>query len=144
VGSPWYCRSVFFVRDVEQALGFYIGTLGFREAWRHADDESVVIVAQVEREGFEVILNARAIGSGQGRVFLSLDSGTSRALAEEWRAGGARVTATHWGMPVLSLVDLDGNEILFTDDELTAPGQETRTPLPRSARARGRRRAACP
>ncbi len=121
MGNPWYSRSVFFVRAADDALGFYTEKLGFRESWRHAEGGRV-IVAQVEREGFEIILDASATRPGQGRVFLSLDPGTSHELAEEWRAGGTEVTPTHWGMPVLSLCDPDGNEILFTDDELRSAG----------------------
>jgi len=122
VANPWYSRPVFFVRSAEKALAFYTEALGFRESWRH-ENGGAVIVAQVEREGCEIILNASPNRACQGRIFLSLDPGTSRALEKEWRARGVEVTPTHWGMPVLSLSDADGNEILLTDDELISAEQ---------------------
>lgn len=124
MANPWYSRPVFFVRSAGKALAFYTEALGFRESWRHEND-GAVIVAQVEREGCEIILNASPDRACQGRIFLSLDPGTSRTLAKEWQARGVAVVLTHWGMPVLSLSDPDGNEILLTDDELISAEQPT-------------------
>jgi catechol 2,3-dioxygenase-like lactoylglutathione lyase family enzyme len=122
VANSWYFRPVFFVRSGDKALAFYTEALGFRESWRHEHGGGVV-VAQVEREGCEIILNESPDRACQSRIFLSLDPGASRALAKEWQARGVEVVLTHWGMPVLSLSDPDGNEILLTDDELISAEQ---------------------
>lgn len=33
----WYARPVFFVADVNRAIDFYTGSLGFVNAWHEAD-----------------------------------------------------------------------------------------------------------
>ena len=117
MSQRWYPRCVLFVRDAEAAFGHYTGALGFKPAWRH-DEDGALLVAQVERDGVEIILNRDAERAGHGRVFLSVDPGQGLAVTEAMRAKGADVQLSHWGMPVLCVRDLDGNELLFSDLEL--------------------------
>lgn len=112
----WYARPVFFVVDCERALRFY-GLLGFREAWRH-DDNGNLIAVQVNCNGAELILNRNAARAGGGRLFLSLGQGQVARCAENFRAAGVTVRDDFWGMPVKSISDPDGNDLLFHDDDL--------------------------
>ena len=116
--NSWYSRPVFFVGDVERSLAFYIERLGFSECWRHEDGETLV-AAQVERNDLEVILNRDSEKAGKSRVFMSLDRGQVRQAMGEFQSGGAEVSSSHWGMPVMCVADPDGNELYFFDDELT-------------------------
>jgi hypothetical protein len=50
----WYMRPVLFVSDVQRALGFYVGTLGFEKKWHEADGKDEV--CQVDCGGCEIIL----------------------------------------------------------------------------------------
>ena len=114
--ESWYARPVFFVVDCEKALRFY-SALGFREAWRHDDDGSLVAV-QMNRDGAELILNRNATRAGGGRLFLSLDQGKVARCTEGFVAAGVEVHDEYWGMPVKSVRDPDGNDLLFHDDDL--------------------------
>lgn len=115
--DTWYARPVFFVADCEGALRFY-GGLGFTEDWRHEED-GVLVAVQVTRSGAELILNRNRLRQpGGGRLFLSLHRGQAASLAEQFLAAGAEVRDDFWGMPVKAVSDPDGNDLLFTDDEL--------------------------
>ena len=115
----WYPRPVFFVRDCEQALRFY-ADLGFRQVWRYEEDDTLVAV-QVDRPDVELILNRNAQRAGGGRLFVSLERGQVAGNVEAFTAAGVEVRDDHWGMPVKLIRDLDGNDLLFHDDDLSDP-----------------------
>ena len=52
--GQWYSRPVLFVADVQRAVDFYVGKLGFSERWRFADE-----VAQVDRDDCEIMVKDR-------------------------------------------------------------------------------------
>ena len=114
-GSPsnWYCRTVFFVQDVEKSVDFYQRRLGFSHKWNHED-----MAAQVARNGLEIILFKDAGKSGKGRIFMSLGAGQVRKLEKEFEATGLEVSFREWGMNVMTVADDVGNELYFYDDEL--------------------------
>jgi catechol 2,3-dioxygenase-like lactoylglutathione lyase family enzyme len=115
--DTWYARPVFFVADCEVALRFYTG-LGFAEDWRHEED-GVLVALQVTRNGAELILNRNSLRrAGGGRLFLALHRGQAARCAEQFAAAGAEVRDDFWGMPVKAVSDPDGNDLLFTDDDL--------------------------
>lgn len=51
----WYARPVLHVADVQASVDFYRDRVDFAEARRHAE-EGHLIVAQVERDGYAIIL----------------------------------------------------------------------------------------
>jgi catechol 2,3-dioxygenase-like lactoylglutathione lyase family enzyme len=114
--DTWYARPVFFVSDCEAALRFYTG-LGFVEDWRHAEDGTLVAL-QVTRSGVELILNRNGARAGGGRLFLSLHRGEAARCTAQFLAAGVEVRDDFWGMRVKAVSDPDGNDILFTDDDL--------------------------
>jgi len=111
--KPWYSRPVFFVRDTPAALAFYVERLGFRVDWNHEEDGRA-FVCQVQREGFELILAQDSGKAGHGRVFISIDAEQARALEADIEKRKLPVRETHWGMPVIEILDVDDNELFFS------------------------------
>jgi catechol 2,3-dioxygenase-like lactoylglutathione lyase family enzyme len=132
----WFARPVLHVRDVEASLGFYVDRLGFTNPWRFADD-GVTHVAQVDRQGCEIILaDSWPEKAGKGLMFVSLDMGPASreaqmaaidALRAEFEAKGVSVKDGSWGYRLLVIDDPDGNQLFFnypnespTDDSATS------------------------
>jgi catechol 2,3-dioxygenase-like lactoylglutathione lyase family enzyme len=111
--KPWYSRPVFFVRDTPTALAFYVGELGFSVDWQH-DEDGRALVCQVRRDGLELILAQDSGKAGHGRLFISLDSEQTRALKADIERRKLPVRETHWGMPVIEILDGDDNELCFS------------------------------
>jgi catechol 2,3-dioxygenase-like lactoylglutathione lyase family enzyme len=112
----WYSRAVLFVADVQRAVDFYVGKLGFREKWRHEQE-----VAQVDRDECEIILSAqRPPKIGMGMLFIELTAADFAALPSMLAASGVGSKRGRWGYDCIIVVDPDGNEIYFPDP--TDPG----------------------
>jgi catechol 2,3-dioxygenase-like lactoylglutathione lyase family enzyme len=112
--SPkWYARPVLFVSDVDRAIAFFAGRLGFAERWRHAEDGKV-LVAQVDRSGAELILcSQEPERTGRGRMFISLDFAVLEEVRSELEGRGVAVEDGHWGYRLMIVRDPDGNELYF-------------------------------
>jgi hypothetical protein len=54
--TNWFARPVLHVKDVEASLLFYVNRLGFTSPWSY-DEDGRAHVAQVERQGCEVLLD---------------------------------------------------------------------------------------
>lgn len=110
----WYSRPVLFVADIDRAASFYVGKLGFREAWRFAE-EGKSVAAQVSRGECELILSAawpEKIGAGM--IFISLDGpGDVDALRAECATRGVAVREDWWGYRCAIIDDPDGNQLYF-------------------------------
>lgn len=107
----WYSRPVFFVTDVNRALDFYVGTLGFEKQWHEGDGTGGV--CQVSRGECEIILCEDASRRDRGRLFVEL---TTEALTDLRRELAERTYPsrdTWWGNPAIEIKDPDGNELLF-------------------------------
>jgi len=114
--GQWYSRPVLFVADVQRAVDFYVGKLGFSEKWRFADE-----VAQVDRDDCEIIVSSqRPPKTGMGMLFIELTAADFAALPGALADKGVEFTRGHWGYPVIIVADPDGNELYFPDPE--APG----------------------
>jgi catechol 2,3-dioxygenase-like lactoylglutathione lyase family enzyme len=111
-----YARSVFFVKDTERSLRFYMDQLGFSEDWTYQEDDRTVVF-QVSLFGFELILNE--IGdrtetrAGLGRTFIGLEDGQVERVREHFAANNIAAERVHWGRPTLVVRDLDKNELFF-------------------------------
>jgi len=119
----WYARPVLFVRSVEQSVAFYVDQLGFTQSWRY-DEDTRALVAQVERQGCEIILSCQDSNrTGHGRLFISLDVSVLLALRTELEARGVDVKDGFWGYDTMIVEDPDGNQLFFpypNDDEDSA------------------------
>lgn len=109
----WYSRPVFFVKDADRSIDFFKGKLGFSLDWNH-QEEGRTQVCQVSRSGFELILAQDLDKAGHGRVFISLDSEQEKALRKEIEEGKIEAIDSHWGMPIIRILDLDENELFFS------------------------------
>ena len=111
----WYARPVLFVEDVQRALGFYVGMLGFEKSWHEGDGAGKV--CQVNRAGCEIILCEDATRRDKGRLFVELTVDGIAALGREIRERSVPSEKSWWGMDVIKIVDPDGNELLFPATE---------------------------
>ncbi|KAA3605859.1 MAG: glyoxalase [Calditrichaeota bacterium] len=111
--SNWYSRPVFFVRNVELAIEFYTQKLDFTLAWNHSENGKI-LVAQVSRFDLEIILTLDEEKCGKGRIFISLEEEETEFLKTEIEAKSIDSEEITWGMPVIKILDVDGNELFFT------------------------------
>lgn len=109
----WYFRPVFFVKNAESSMDFYCEKLGFSLDWKH-EEESRVYVCQVSRHEFELILAEDALKAGNSRVFISLDSEQEDSLRKDIEDKQIEASDSRWGMPIIKILDLDGNELFFS------------------------------
>jgi catechol 2,3-dioxygenase-like lactoylglutathione lyase family enzyme len=113
MSDAWYARPVLFVADIDRAVDFYVKQLGFTHAWRY-EDEGKAYVAQVGRQGCELILSSQWPGKvGKGLMFISLDVGVLDALRTELEERGVDVKDGRWGYRLMVVADPDGNELYF-------------------------------
>ena len=98
---------------MDRSIAFYVGQLGFKERWRH-EDAGKTLVAQVDREGCELILSSQeADKTGRGRMFISLDVAALEAVRAEFEGRGVAVEDGRWGYRLAIVRDPDGNELYF-------------------------------
>jgi catechol 2,3-dioxygenase-like lactoylglutathione lyase family enzyme len=111
--SKWYSRPVLFVSNVERSARFYVDKLHFAEAWRY-DDEGEKVVAQVGRDGCELILSSQWPDKvGSALIFISLDSEVLDSARSEFEGGGVDVKDGWWGYKLMIIEDPDGNQLYF-------------------------------
>jgi catechol 2,3-dioxygenase-like lactoylglutathione lyase family enzyme len=110
ISQAWYARPVLFVSDVQRALDFYVGKLGFEKKWHEGDGKGGV--CQVDRAGCEIILCEDATREDRGRLFLELSREGVDQLVRETTERSVQTEQTWWGYDVLRIADPDGNELL--------------------------------
>jgi catechol 2,3-dioxygenase-like lactoylglutathione lyase family enzyme len=109
----WFARPILCVADVEASVAFYVGKLGFTEAWRHMEDGQL-LVAQVERQGCALILSCQwPEKNGSGLIFISLDPPVLDAVRAEYEAKGVEVKEGFWGYRLMVIAGPDGNQLFF-------------------------------
>jgi catechol 2,3-dioxygenase-like lactoylglutathione lyase family enzyme len=89
-------RPVFFVSDVQRALAFYVGELGFEKKWHEADGKGTV--CQVDRGGCEIILCEDATRRDRGRLFLELSRQGVDQLLQETTERSVPTRKSWWGV----------------------------------------------
>src|SRR6476620_3118557 len=116
IDHTWYLRTVFFVSDIQRAIGFYVGKLGFKKKWHEADGKGTV--CQVDRGGCEIILCQDATRDDRGRVFLELSRKGVNQLLKEVAERSIPTQKSWWGYDVLRIEDPDGNDLLVCLENL--------------------------
>lgn len=109
----WYARPVLFVADLDRAVRFYVGELGFEQRWRSAEGDGDV--CQVARSDCEIILCADATRRDKGRLFIELTADGLAAFRRECTERGVHGSRTRWGYDTLQVDDPDGNELFFPE-----------------------------
>ncbi len=90
MSNVWYSRPVLFVADIDRSVDFYVKQLGFSQPWRF-EEEGKAFVAQVERQGCELILSSQWPDKvGKGLMFISLDVKMLDAVRGAGRKGRGR------------------------------------------------------
>lgn len=107
----WYTRPVFFVADVNRALDFYVGRLGFTKQWHEGDGTGTV--CQVCRGECEIILCEDATRHDRTRLFIELTASGLAALRLELDEHSVPSRQTWWGYDTVQIDDPDGNELFF-------------------------------
>ena len=107
----WYARPIFFVSDINRAIEFYVGMLGFEKAWHEADGAGTV--CQVNRGECEIILSQEAPRKEKARLFVELTAAGLSAFRSELAERSVPHTMTWWGYDSVQIFDPDGNELLF-------------------------------
>ena len=107
----WYARPVLFVADVDRALRFYVGALGFVKKWHEADGAGTV--CQVDRGDCEIILCQDESRRDRARLFVELTAEGLAELRREIAEHSIPCRETWWGYDSLQILDPDGNELLF-------------------------------
>ena len=115
MAADWYARPLTFVRDAEAARAFYLERLGFKEDWRYAEDEQLLIV-QVSRNGCELILTEQwPERAGSSVTFVSLDREAYTATLVGFVEQRVEVVEGRWGYPLKIVTDPDGNQLWFPE-----------------------------
>ena len=107
----WYARPVFFVADIQVAIGFYVGRLGFTKKWHEAEGKGTV--CQVDHGECEIILCQDAARRDKSRLFIELTKEGLEQLDREIAERSISTDKTWWGYDVTRIVDPDGNELFF-------------------------------
>jgi catechol 2,3-dioxygenase-like lactoylglutathione lyase family enzyme len=102
---------VFFVSDVQRALGFYIDKLGFEKQWHAGDGTGKV--CQVGHGECEIILCEEATRRDKSRLFVELTREGLDELRREIAERSVPFQKTWWGYDSIRIEDPDGNELLF-------------------------------
>ena len=127
MSDRWFARPVLLVTDIDRSVDFYVKRLGFTQSWRY-EDEGKASVAQVDRQGCELILSSQWPGKvGKGLMFISLDVGVLDALRAELEGRGVYVKDGQWGYRLMVIADPDGNELYFPYPKSLATGSLIRS-----------------
>jgi len=98
-------QPILRVEDMQRALHFYLGKLGFKKAEWSTND-----FAMVERDGASIAEKLAAQGKGGAWVWLGV--GDARKLHDELKAAGVKITMPPTNQPwalEFQVEDPDGN-----------------------------------
>jgi lactoylglutathione lyase len=117
--SPVLGYVILWVEDVERALGFYAGTLGFTQKARHGDylelDTGPTTLALVTRRFVRDELHLEVFPPGRESAEIGVVVPRDAVASTFARAVAAGATAVHepheqpWGQVVSYVRDLDGH-----------------------------------
>ena len=107
----WHSRPVLFVADLDRALRFYVGTLGFWKEWHENDGAGSV--CQVRFGDCEIILCRDAERRDKSRFFVELTAGDLAKLRRLLAEKSVPSKQTWWGYDSIQINDPDGHEWLF-------------------------------
>lgn len=113
--EQWYTRPIFSISDAKKSVGYYCTLLGFSQDWKYEEGEKL-IVAQVSKGEFELILAGNLDRIGTGRVFVSLDDTEMRTFESVLQESQVEPESIHWGYPAMRIRDPDGNEMIFPQE----------------------------
>ena len=103
--------------DVDKALAFYVGFLGFEEKWRHQFDADAPFYIGIERDGVLIHLSEHFGDATPGshiRIEVDdIDAFCTQLNAKSYRNARPGITAQPWGNREMTIADPFGNRITF-------------------------------
>lgn len=112
--TEWVSSTLIFVRDVDEAIRFYVDGIGFTLNMRH-EEGGVALVAGVSRgDGCALFLTSQWPEKvGSATIYTALDAGELERLRQHLQTKRIETKDGWWGMPLMILQDHDGNELYF-------------------------------
>lgn len=112
--ASWASSTLIFVRDVDQAIGFYVDRIGF-ELHMRFEDEGKALVAGISRgDGCSLLLTCQWPDKvGKAVVYTAFDAPEFERTCAELQAKGVTLGDGWWGRPLVIVEDPDGNQIWF-------------------------------
>src|SRR5678816_4027958 len=108
VAQKWYARPVFFVADLQVAIGFYLDKLGFKKKWHTEDGKGTV--CQVDRGECEIILCEDPQREDRSRLFVELTRDGTDELRREILERSVPAEKARWGYEAVSYTHLRAHE----------------------------------
>jgi catechol 2,3-dioxygenase-like lactoylglutathione lyase family enzyme len=108
---------IFRILDLQKALDFYVGFLGFHEDWRHQFEPDAPVYMQVSRDGVAIHLSEHhgdGTPGGSVRVEVEdIDAYNAEVLATKYRYYRPGVVTTEWKTREMGVMDPFRNLIVF-------------------------------
>lgn len=112
--SSWVSSTLFFVRDVDAAIGFYVDRLGFALNMRHEEDGRTLVAGVSRGDGCALLLTSQWPDKvGKGVLYLALGVDEFKRWRGELHARGVATEEGWWGRELLVIEDRDGNQLYF-------------------------------
>jgi len=125
MADEFFTRPLLFVQNGRASVAYYCEKLGFSKDWEHGGEK--VIIAQVSRDGINIILDATSVLPKAGRpsvLSVSLeDPKKLQALYREFLDKGVKIRnppfEVIWQKDLyqFDVEDLDGNVLVFWGEE---------------------------
>lgn len=112
--SAWISSTLFFVSDVDAAIDFYVGRLGFALNMRHEEGGRALVAGVSRGEGCALLLTSQwPDRTGSGILYTALEPGDFARLQSALAAARVAVEDGWWGEKLLIVADRDGNQLYF-------------------------------
>jgi catechol 2,3-dioxygenase-like lactoylglutathione lyase family enzyme len=112
--SPWASSTLIFVRDVDQAIGFYVDRLGFQLHMRFVDEGKPLVAGVSRGDGCSLLLTCQWPDKvGKAVLYTAFDAPEFERTCADLQAKGVPLKDEWWGRPLVVVEDPDGNEIWF-------------------------------
>ena len=112
--SDWMSSTLFFVRDVDAAIAFYVDLLGFTLNMRHEEDGEALVAGVSHGEGSGLLLTSQwPERVGTGIIYVALGNDAFSRLRADFARNGVSTKDGWWGNPLTIVEDPDGNQIYF-------------------------------
>jgi catechol 2,3-dioxygenase-like lactoylglutathione lyase family enzyme len=110
----WISSMLVFVRDVDRAIHFYVGLLGFTLNMRHEEDGHALVAGVSRGDGCALLLTGQWPEKiGTAVIYTALDAGETADLRAGLEARGVEIGTGFWGKELMIVADPDGNQLYF-------------------------------
>jgi uncharacterized glyoxalase superfamily protein PhnB len=114
MSSPWTSSTLFFVRDVDRAIGFYVDALGFTLNMRYEEEAQAKVAGVSRGDGCALLLTSQwPDKAGTAVLYTALDANEFATLRADLEAKGTAFEEGFWGKPLMVVDDPDGNQLYF-------------------------------